>query len=415
MAKAIVFENASVFDGVNPTPAEGQSVVVEGDRIREVNDGPVTLEDVVRIDVRGRTLMPGLIDGHFHAIAAHPDLKAIEDMPRSLLGQHSRRLLESALMRGFTSIRDAAGADYGLAIATETGLIQGPRLFFAGKALTQTGGHGDFTSYETNSTMFMCHCCRGGASLAHIADGVDAVRKAARDELRKGAHQIKIMASGGVASPSDPIWNLQYSEEEIAAAVWEAKSWRKYVMAHAYTAEAIDRCLRLGVRSIEHANLIDAPTAALAAERGAFVVPTLVTYEAMSNFGAEAGLPKHALDKLHIVANAGLKSLEILKEAGAKVGLGTDLLGDLHKHQSRELSLRAEVLSPAEILISATSTNAALVQQEGDLGVIKEGALADILVVDGDPLSNINLLEHQGRHLDVIMKGGAFVKNRLAA
>lgn len=415
MGSVIVFENASVFDGIEPTLAEGQCVAVEDDRIKEVSDRPIEAENALRFDLRGRTLMPGLIDGHFHAIAAHPDLKRIEDMPRSLLGQHSRRLLESALARGFTSIRDAAGADYGLAIATETGLIRGPRLFFAGKALTQTGGHGDFTSYESNSTAFMCHCCRGGASLAHIADGVDAVRTAARDELRKGAHQIKIMASGGVASPSDPIWNLQYSEEEIAAAVWEAKSWRKYVMAHAYTAEAIDRCIRLGVRSIEHANLIDAPTAALVAEHDAFVVPTLVTYEAMGNYGAEVGLPKHALDKLHIVADAGLKSLEILKQAGVKIGLGTDLLGDLHQHQSRELSLRAEVLSPAEILISATSTNAALVQREGALGVVKEGALADLLVVDGNPLDNINLLEHQGRHLDVIMKGGTFVKNRLAA
>jgi len=415
MANTTIFENASVFDGIASELAEAQTVVVEADRIKEVSDRPVDIANAQRIDLRGRTLMPGLIDAHFHAIAAHPDLKIIEDMPRSLLGQHSRRLLESALARGFTAIRDAAGADYGLALATESGLIKGPRLFFAGKALTQTGGHGDFTSYETNSTAFMCHCCRGGASIAHIADGVDEVRKAARDELRKGAHQIKIMASGGVASPSDPIWNLQYSEEEIAAAVWEAKSWRKYVMAHAYTAEAIDRCIRLGVRSIEHANLIDEPTAALAAAHDAFVVPTLVTYEAMGNFGAEVGLPKHALDKLHIVADAGLKSLEILKRAGVKMGLGTDLLGDLHQHQSRELSLRAEVLSPAEILISATSTNAALVQREGELGVIAPGALADLLVVDGNPLDNINLLEHQGRHLDVIMKGGAFVKNRLAA
>jgi len=413
----ILFENARLFDGTRPETREGHWVLVEGTRIREVRDGPIVVRgETRRYDLAGRTLMPGLIDAHFHAVAAHPDLSRIEAMPASLLAQYSRGFLEAALQRGFTSVRDAGGADHGLARACDSGLVRGPRLFFSGKALTQTGGHGDFSPHETGGGGFMpCHCCRGGATLASIADGVDAVRRAARDELRKGATQIKIMASGGVASPSDPIWNLQYSDDEIAAAVWEATSWKRYVMAHAYTAEAITRCLELGVRTIEHANLIDAPTAALAARRGAYVVPTLVTYEAMGRYGEGAGLPRHAIDKLHEVAEAGLSSLEILKAAGVRVGLGTDLLGELHRYQSRELSLRAEVLGAAEVLISATSLNAAILQMDGHLGVVAEGALADLLVVDGDPLADISLLERQGDTLAAVLKDGAFVKNRLDA
>ncbi|MEQ9815573.1 MAG: amidohydrolase family protein [Azospirillaceae bacterium] len=415
MADVIVFENARLFDGTSAELGEGVSVAVEGDTIKEVTKGAIGGNPARRVDVAGKVLMPGLIDAHFHAIAVHPDIGRIEKMPASLLSQMSRELLENSLMRGFTTIRDAAGADYGLAMAIENGLVKGPRMHFAGKALTQTGGHGDFRPYEENTTMAVCHCCRGGATLAAIADGVDAVRKAAREELRRGATQIKIMASGGVASPSDPIWNLQYSDEEIAAAVWEARSWRKYVMAHAYMPEAIERCVIHGVRSIEHANLIDERVAGIVAEHGAYVVPTLVTYEAMNRFGKEQGLPKVSLDKLEVVIKAGLRSLEILKAAKVKTGFGTDLLGDMHAHQSREFSIRADVLTPAEVLISATSTNAALMQQEGRLGTVAPGAVADLLVVDGNPLEDVNVLEHQGRNLDVIMKGGRFYKDRLAA
>jgi len=218
------------------------------------------------------------------------------------------------------------------------------------------------------------------------------------------------MASGGVASPTDPIWNLQYSEEEIRAIVWEATSWRTYVMAHAYTPEAISRCVQFGVRSIEHANLIDEPTAALCAAEGAFVVPTLVTYDALERFGPELGLPAVSQEKLKEVRAAGLGSLEILKAAGVQIGFGTDLLGAMQAHQSGEFTIRAEVLSPAEILRSATSVNAALLNAEGELGVVAPAAQADLIVVDGDPLADLSLLQHQGSHIPVIMKAGAFMK-----
>ena len=256
-------------------------------------------------------------------------------------------------------------------------------------------------------------CPTADADFATIADGVDEVRKAARTELKRGATQIKIMASGGVASPSDPIWNLQYSEEEIAAAVWEATSWRTYVMAHAYTPEAISRSVRLGVRSIEHGNLIDEATAKLMAQHDAWLVPTLVTYDSLHRDGGEYGLPAVSLAKVDDVRLQGIEALAIAKKAGVNIGFGTDLLGGMHKDQSAEFKIRSEVQTPAEILKSATSENAKLLRQEGRLGSIVEGAHADLIAVRGNPLDNLELLEGQGAHLDLIMKGGIAFKNEL--
>ncbi len=409
---AINISNCRLFDGVEATLREPVHVLIEGETIKEVSETPITHAEALKIEADGRTLMPGLIDAHFHAIAADPDLSRVASMPGSLLGQHARRFLEDSLLRGFTSLRDAGGADYGHAMAIKSGLIKGPRLFYSGRALTQTGGHADFRGPE-EGCFALCFCGQNSAAFGVVADGVPEVRRAARDELRKGATQIKIMASGGVASPSDPIWNLQYSEEEIRAIVWEAKSWRTYVMAHAYTPEAIGRCIAYGVRSIEHGNLIDVETATAAAEAGAFVVPTLVTYDALDRYGAELGLPEVSIQKLQEVRTAGLASLEILKAAGVKIGFGTDLLGAMQEHQSREFLIRSEVLSPAEILVSATSGNAELLQAEGRLGVVSAGALADLLLVDGNPLEDLSCLQDQGARLPLIMRGGRIVKNEL--
>ena len=307
-----LFRHGRIFDGRSADLLEDVEVLVEGSRIAEVSDVPIRSATAEVVDLRGRTLMPGLIDAHFHAIAASPDLGAVEHMPPSLIAQHARANLEATLQRGFTTVRDAAGADYGLFRAIEAGLIAGPRLFYSGHALSQTGGHGDFRSYESGPAI--CSCGLGARHFSTVADGVPEVRRAAREELRRGATQIKIMGSGGVSSPSDPISNLQYSEEEIRAAVWEAHSWGTYVMAHVYTPEAIRRCVEYGVRSVEHANLIDAGTAAFAAERGAFVVPTLATYESLGRRGASLGLPRVSLDKLGTVSDAGVASLELLRE-----------------------------------------------------------------------------------------------------
>ncbi len=406
----IVLRNALLWDGRGGEPIEGASVLVEGDRIKEVSDGPISASEARVIDLAGRFLMPGLIDAHFHAVAADPNLGKLEDMPRSELYQHARRILEGALGRGFTTIRDAGGADYGLARATERGLIAGPRIFYSGRALSQTGGHGDFRPFEQG---MVCGCGQGGLTMTQVADGVPEVQRAAREELRKGATQIKIMASGGIASPSDPIWNLQYSEAEVRAIVWEAEAWRTYVMAHAYMPDAIRRSVEFGVRSIEHGNLIDAETAAFCAERGAYVVPTLATYDAIHAHGRELGAPAGMLAKLDDVREAGRRSLEILKAAGTRTGFGTDLLGAMHDHQSNEFAIRAEVLSPEEILLSATATNAALLNREEELGRIAAGALADLIAVDGNPLENLDCLSGQGERIPVIVKGGRVARDRL--
>ncbi|MGH7047290.1 MAG: amidohydrolase family protein [Stellaceae bacterium] len=407
---AVIFANCSVLDGTCHEPREDHHVLVEGGRIREVSDRPLRSAAAETIDLAGQTLMPGLIDAHVHAIAVDHVLARLGERPQSLVTLQAARVLEGMLQRGFTTVRDAGGADGGLAEAVEQGLVRGPRIFPSGQALSQTGGHGDLRPRTRSVSVVACACCEGGAALARIADGVAECRRAARDELRKGATQIKIMASGGVASPYDPVTNLQYSEEEVCAIVEEARAWHTYVMAHAYTPEAIGRSVAFGVRSIEHGNLIDEATSELVASAGAFVVPTLVTFDALHRFGRELGFPEISLAKLGEVREAGLRSLEILREARVKIGFGTDLLGPMHRHQGHEFVIRAEAMAPIDIIRSATSINAELLNRVGELGIVAPGARADLIAVDGDPLADISLLDGQGEHLTHIMKDGVFCK-----
>jgi imidazolonepropionase-like amidohydrolase len=404
----VIFANCAVLDGTHRERREDHHVLVEGDRIREVSDRPIISGAAATVDLRGRTLMPGLIDAHVHVLAVDAVLARLSERPVTLLTLQAAKILEDMLQRGFTTIRDAGGADGGLAEAVEQGLVRGPRIFPSGSALSQTGGHGD-TRPRTQSVI-TCACCEGGAALSRIADGVTECRRAARDELRKGATQIKILASGGVASPYDPIWNLQYSEEEVRAIVGEAQAWHTYVLAHAYSPEAIRRSIDFGVRSIEHGNLIDRPTAEHVAGADAFVVPTLATYDALHRFGRELGFTEANMAKLAEVREAGLGSLEILRRAGVKIGYGTDLLGPMHRHQSHEFVLRAEAMAPFDIIRSATVVNAELLNQTGDLGIVAPGARADLIAVDGDPFADISLLDGQGEHLTHIMKDGVFYK-----
>jgi imidazolonepropionase-like amidohydrolase len=405
---AFIFANCAVLDGTRNERREDHHVLVEGGHIREVSDRPIKSASAETIELGGRTLMPGLIDAHVHVLAVDAALARLSDRPVTLLTLQAAKVLEGMLQRGFTTIRDAAGADGGLAEAVEVGLVRGPRIFPSGMALSQTGGHGD--SRPRTQPIDACACCAGGLAMSRIADGVAECRRAARDELRKGATQIKIVASGGVASPYDPIWNLQYSEEEVRAIVEEARAWHTYVMAHAYSPEAIRRSIDFGVRSIEHANLIDRATAEHVAGADAFVVPTLVTYDALHRFGTELGFPEVSMGKLGEVREAGLSSLGILQRAGVKIGFGTDLLGPMHRHQSREFVIRAEVMSSFDIIRSATIVNAELLNRAGQLGVIAPGVRADLIAVDGNPLADISVLDGQGEHITHIMKDGVFYK-----
>ena len=398
--------NCTIFDGSSAALRTGCEILIEGDEIREISERRIAAGASARmLDAAGRVVMPGLIDAHFHAYATTAQIPALERIPPSLLAHQARPVLEAALQRGFTTVRDAAGADAGLAAAVDCGLIEGPRIFFGGRALTMTGGHGDTRqSYEP------CGC--DSSVLSQVVDGVDDLRRVVRDELRKGAHQIKIFVSGGVASPTDPIWGQQYSDDEIRAIVWEASARRSYVMAHAYTAESIARAVACGVRSIEHGNLIDAATAKQVAAAGAYVVPTLVTYEALAEFGALA-LPPSGIEKLNAVRSGGLQAIEHCRRAGVKLGFGTDLLGPMQVWQSREFRLRAQVEKPIDVLRSATSINAELLQRSGRLGTIAAGAKADLLIVDGNPLEDIGLLENPERTLRAIVKDGRVVKATL--
>jgi imidazolonepropionase-like amidohydrolase len=362
-----------------------RSVRIEGDRIVEVGGADLRSGAAGELECGGRTLMPGLIDAHVHATITTMDLAAMERKPASLVAHEAGAILDAMIRRGFTTVRDAGGADWGLAQAVERGLLRGPRILFSGRVLSQTGGHGDFRPRFEEPQL--CGCRIHSTAFSHVADGVSAVRKAAREELRRGAAQVKIMASGGVASPTDPVWNLQYSPEEMRAIVEEADGWRTYAMAHAYTPEAVQRAVRAGVRTIEHGNLIDRETAELMRDCGTYLVPTL---------------------------DAGLASLELAREVGVPMGFGTDLLGETHVHQNEEFAIRGRVLPPLEILRSATLVNAEILNRGGELGCITPGAFADLLIVNGNPLEDLSLLVEPEKNLALIMKAGEPIVNRLA-
>lgn len=407
MTTKLLIRNARLLDPAQPCLLDRHDILIEGDTIREVSDRPIAAGDARILDAGGRTVMPGLIDLHVHVVAIDVDLHRQLRMPHVLVTLRSLPILRGMLRRGFTTVRDAGGASLAFKQALEAGLAQGPRLFVSGRALSQTGGHGDGRPRsDTLGADGICPSCARVGAIARVADGVDAVRKAVREELQMGADQIKVMASGGVASPSDPIDALGYSEDELRAIVQEAAARGTYVMAHAYTAAAIARAVRCGVRTIEHGNLIDAQAATLMAQQGSYAVPTLVTYDALASEGARLGLPPDSVAKVAQVREAGLRSLEIFRSAGVKMGFGSDLLGASHRLQSEELRLRAQVLSPSEVIASATLTGAEVLGMEGRLGRLVPGALADLLLVDGDPLRSLDCLLGQGEGIALVMKAG---------
>ncbi|AET94804.1 putative prolidase (plasmid) [Burkholderia sp. YI23] len=409
----LILKNARVLDADHERDDGRYSIVIEGDTIREVTREPVEASGAKVIDVGGRTVMPGMIDCHAHVIASVAHLGNNSRLPNTFAVLRAVPILAGMLNRGFTTVRDAGGADYALSRSIEDGTIAGPRLFVAGKALSQTGGHGDFRERFDNSDPDPCGCNRNMGAIGRVVDGVDEMRRAVREEMRAGAHHIKIMASGGVASPTDPIGNLQFSVDEVKAAVEEAESHQTYVMAHAYTPKAIARVVKLGVRTIEHGNLADEDAAKVMAEHGAYAVPTLVTYDAMSKVGAQMGLAQDTLDKNESVRKRGLEALAMLHGLGVKIGLGTDLLGDMHQYQSDELAIRADIVGAFEVIRQATATGAEIVNMKGKLGVIAANAYADLLVVDGDPLKDIRVLTGQGERIAGVMKNGAWVRQTL--
>ncbi|MFB7420324.1 amidohydrolase family protein [Streptomyces sp. NPDC056121] len=382
--------NASVLDPRAGTLLPDRSVVIRGGNIEEVTDTRVRAKDAVTIDLRGRTLMPGLIDSHVHATQASADFAELRSWSPYYSAARVSQVLREMLLRGFTTVRDMGGADHGVARAVEEGLFDGPRVLFGGPIIAPTGGH----------------------SLTRICDGETELRRAIREQMALGAHHVKLTLSGGIISTMR-VDSLGYSEQEIRAAVDEASLARRYVAGHAYTAEAVNRALRCGVRTIEHGNLIDEASVELFEQHEAFYVPTLATYFALAQQGAAHALSDESRRKLHDVIDAGLRALELADRAGLKIGYGTDLHGALHDRQLTEFTLRAQAQKPADILRAATVTGAEIAGMTGHIGEIVPGAFADLLVVDGNPLEDIALLTEPERRLLLIMRNGAVVKNIL--
>ncbi len=411
----IIVKNANLLDPLKPELQGEHSILIHKGEIVEVSAQPINAPaDAMVIDAKGKTVMPGLIDLHVHVIATQLNLSAQVAMPNVLITLRSVPIMEGMLRRGFTTVRDAGGAGDAFKQSMEAGLVKGPRLFVSGRALSQTGGHGDMRARSDFVGLDApCPCCARVGALARVVDGVDALRKAVREELQMGADQIKVMASGGVASPTDPVGAWGYSEDELRAVVHEAQARGTYVLAHAYTPEAIMRAVRCGVRTIEHGNLVNAEAAKVMAEHGAYAVPTLVTYDALANEGGDLGLPPASVEKVSSVREDGMKSLSIFKNAGVKMGFGSDLLGESQRLQSDEFRLRTQVLSNQEVIASATVIGAEVLKQEGRLGRLQPGALADLLIVDGNPLQDISCLLGQGEHIPLVMKQGVVEFNAL--
>ncbi|MCT1920731.1 amidohydrolase family protein [Brevibacterium luteolum] len=393
--------NVRILNPVTETVSEPQSIQINGDRISTISAASEGFDSAV--DAEGAVAIPGLIDCHVHVLANTADLGRLGDESPAYLTASAINTMQGALQRGFTTLRDAGGADFGLARAAAEQLFLAPRLFFGGKSLSQTGGHADMRGPGT-SVLDEHQCC---PHIGTVCDGVDEVRKAARMQLRTGADHLKIMLSGGVASPTDRIDSTQFSDEEIRAAVEEATAANRYVLGHAYTARAINRGLKLGVRSIEHGNLLDDESIRLFTENDAFLVPTLVTYERLKAEGVNHGLPQASADKVDSVLYAGLKALEVADRGGVNIAYGSDLLGEMWKWQSKEFEIRSQVQSSGAILRSATTVAARLLNQEGELGVIREGALADIVLLNANPLDDITVLAEPEQSVrDVVIRGG---------
>lgn len=407
-----IVTNATVLDTGTMTYTPDQTVVIEDGRFVDVDCAASRSDADVSIDAAGKYVVPGMIDAHVHMRLATLDFRAIATWTEVEFGIIMAGLAADTVERGFTTVRDLGGELRGLQRAISRGIATGPRIVKAGRMISQTGGHGDTGSHGHDVPECACTIQSDWAGI--IADGPDAVTKAARYLLKEGSDFLKIHVSGGVATPSDPLDSVQYTPAEVRAAVTEAEHRNTYVAAHAYIPEAIQMAVSEGVFTIEHGNLIDAPSAALMVEKGSVLVPTLVTYKAMHDFGQRLGLPPKNMEKNAIVYDAGLASLEIAVEAGVTMGLGTDLIGEAQRMQNEELIIRSEVQPAADVLRSMWQVNARLCHLEGEIGVIAPGAHGDLLVSNVDPLEDLARFADHERALTHVVQGGRVMVERTA-
>jgi imidazolonepropionase-like amidohydrolase len=409
-----IFHNCTLLDCTGADPAPRSTVTVERDRIIAVGRGTPASppRDATVIDCGGRTLMPGLTDAHIHAAIIETDMhKARKDSPATFAFR-VKEVLEQTLQAGFTTVRDAFGLDWGFVQATERGYVNGPRILFVGGCLSQTGGHGDWREAYMQENPFPT--VHGLVAAPRICDTPDDMRRAARDMLRMGAHGVKLMAGGGCMSPTDEIEHTQFTIEEMAAAAYEARTVGKTCLAHVYTPQGIMSAVAAGVRSIEHGNFLDEESAACMAKAGAYFVPTLTTYFLISAHGAAEHIPQKMIDKINKAKEHGLDSLKVARAAGLKICSGSDVLSSMQPFKSMELGLKAQVLGNHAAILSATRTNAELFGMADAIGTIEAGKLADVILVDGNPLDDIGVLQDAAKVV-YVMRDGQVFKNVMAA
>jgi imidazolonepropionase-like amidohydrolase len=408
---SVTVRHATVVDPATARARANQVVQVTDGVISAVDDDRGGPAGDGEIDGTAMFAVPGLIDCHVHVMSASVSPEEQCDWYPSYVTARAARNLREMLERGFTTVRDVAGADAGLAAAVAEGLLAGPRLVCGGKALSQTGGHGDARPggrdpYDPHYFV---------PALNRICDGVTDVRRAVRDEVRRGASHIKLHASGGCASPTDRLDSVQFSDEELRAIVEEAAAAKLYCAAHAYTAEAVNRALRAGVRTIEHGNMLDETSVRLFIEHEAFYVPTLIAYTALVEDGPASGISEFSLAKARQVYDAGLRALELADRGGVQIAYGSDLLGPLQRRQSEEFRIRADVQKPADVLRGATTVAARVLRMEGQVGTLAPGAHGDLILTRHNPLDDVTRLADPGREVAAVIKAGNIAVDRRAA
>ena len=408
MAGTTVLTNATLIDGTGRDPQPAMAVVIEGERITRVlpNDALTPPRDADVIDCSDLCLLPGLIDAHVHLGIVGTDMGGAHP-PDAVLALRIARVIEETLDAGFTTVRDAGGIDGGWAHAVASGLLRGPRILPSGAMLSQTGGHGDwrprFSDDPPRQTV------PGLFAFPELCDSPAAVRRAAREQLRRGATQLKVMASGGAMSPTDELEHSQFTVEELRAAVEAAEAAGTYVLAHAYAPPAIRNALEAGVTSIEHGNFLDEETAAAIKSKNAWLVPTLATYELIDRFGEAGGVPETNLRKIRQAKARGEEALRIAQDAGLQIGSGSDLLGPMQPMKTTELTLKSAVIGVMPAIVSATQSNARLFRMEERIGTVEEGKWADLIAVQGNPIDDITVLE-PAENVRLVMKQGSVVK-----
>lgn len=413
----ILFSNVRVFDGSSGQLSEPVNVLIRGNKIQEINPKNISVSGMaVRIDGKGKTLMPGLIDVHVHLTfgALSKEEMMSPDFNMNVAMQKVSQSAEATLMRGFTSVRDAGGPIFPLKTAIDRQQIKGPRIWPSGATISQTAGHGDFRTPDERSRRFFGKPSKAeefGATF--IADGRDEVLTATRENLRFGASQIKVMAGGGTSTAYDPVDVTQYTFDEIKAAVDAAEDWGTYVMVHAYTPRAVRRAIDAGVKCIEHGQLLDEETLQLMADKGIWL-------STQNLIESSPGMDEMRMEKRKPVIEGQKKVWPMAKRLNVKLAWGTDFLfePELNKEQNSYILKLQPWFTNAEILKMVTRDNAQLLQLSGlrspypgELGVIKEGALADVLLVDGDPIKDLSLIANPGKNFLVIVKDGVIYKN----